>query len=276
MVQQERQFPPPNVVLERRRISQEMSNHKKRLQNARPAIDTRSPPLYLHLHVKLKKLQIECDRRNEIHSENMRLLDRMNRIMERNPPYEDSLRNRDRKSLNFQKSREEQHRIMQENHRLLQKLLRTESDCYKEKRPRSCKTAVTSGKSSRNSSHINKKGGSGNSRNKLPMTTNGQELLSRNVVRSAAGDDITHIARDSSKKPELPGRRQDLQKISLELNSLNIFQDRAKGGQPIFWNAEIKRQEISCQHSIVQPETKQQQSKQKTGPQIHKKKIRTS
>ncbi|XP_066249520.1 uncharacterized protein [Euwallacea similis] len=56
-------------------------NHRKKIQTATPAIDTKAPALRPHVAVKLKKLQKESERAQRIESENLILLQRLKHIM---------------------------------------------------------------------------------------------------------------------------------------------------------------------------------------------------
>lgn len=51
------------------------------VRNARPMIDNKPPQTYMHLHLNLKKLQVEEERRGVVERDNSILLDKMARIM---------------------------------------------------------------------------------------------------------------------------------------------------------------------------------------------------
>ena len=51
------------------------------VRNARPMIDNKPPQTYMHLHLNLKKLQMEEERRGMVERDNGILLDKMARIM---------------------------------------------------------------------------------------------------------------------------------------------------------------------------------------------------
>jgi len=53
----------------------------KKVQSATPAIDFRPPSTHPHITVKLKKVQRECERRQQIETENIRLLQKLGAIM---------------------------------------------------------------------------------------------------------------------------------------------------------------------------------------------------
>ncbi|XP_066154009.1 uncharacterized protein [Euwallacea fornicatus] len=56
-------------------------NHRKKVQAATPAIDTKAPALRPHVAIKLKKLQKESERAQRIENENLILLQRLKHIM---------------------------------------------------------------------------------------------------------------------------------------------------------------------------------------------------
>ncbi|MEJ1274221.1 CFAP97 domain containing 2 [Cricetulus griseus] len=52
-------------------------DHRKKVQNAQPLVDTHPPQTYGHLHLKLKKLKMEEERLSVIDRENILLLRRV-------------------------------------------------------------------------------------------------------------------------------------------------------------------------------------------------------
>ncbi|CAM9611912.1 unnamed protein product [Bubo scandiacus] len=55
--------------------------HKKRIQAAKPLVDTSAPPVYSHLHLKLGKLKLEEDRLSIIEGDNHLLLEKVSSIV---------------------------------------------------------------------------------------------------------------------------------------------------------------------------------------------------
>ncbi|XP_047933880.1 uncharacterized protein CFAP97D2 isoform X2 [Anser cygnoides] len=55
--------------------------HKKRIQAAKPLVDTSAPATCSHLHLKLGKLKLEEDRISVIRRDNRLLLEKVSRIM---------------------------------------------------------------------------------------------------------------------------------------------------------------------------------------------------
>ncbi|XP_076991244.1 uncharacterized protein CFAP97D2 [Tamandua tetradactyla] len=56
-------------------------DHRKKVQNAKPQVDTHAPPTFCHLHLKLKKLKLEEERLSIIDRDNRLLLDKISYIM---------------------------------------------------------------------------------------------------------------------------------------------------------------------------------------------------
>ena len=51
------------------------------VRSAKPMVDTRAPQTYVHMHLKLKKLQLEEERMSTIERDNRILLEKMSLIM---------------------------------------------------------------------------------------------------------------------------------------------------------------------------------------------------
>ncbi|XP_012517286.1 PREDICTED: uncharacterized protein C17orf105 homolog [Propithecus coquereli] len=56
-------------------------DHRKKVQDARPLVDTCAPPTFLHLHLRLKKLKLEQERLCVIERDNRLLLEKVARVM---------------------------------------------------------------------------------------------------------------------------------------------------------------------------------------------------
>ncbi|CAO2611525.1 Uncharacterized protein CFAP97D2 [Lemmus lemmus] len=52
-------------------------DHRKKVQNAQPLVDTHPPQTYSHLYLKFKKLKVEEQRLSVIHRDNWLLLQRV-------------------------------------------------------------------------------------------------------------------------------------------------------------------------------------------------------
>lgn len=85
-------------------------------------VDTRAPQTYMHLHLKLKKLQLEEERLATIERDNRILLEKMSYIM-RTQGRIDNRNNYEYKSLNREKRQRELLRVTRENQTVLQRIL---------------------------------------------------------------------------------------------------------------------------------------------------------
>lgn len=68
-------------LLTRPWIVKKYESHRRKVQSAGPAIDFRPPTSHPHVTTKLKKIQRERERLDEIERENRRLLQRLGEIM---------------------------------------------------------------------------------------------------------------------------------------------------------------------------------------------------
>ncbi|CAI8011451.1 Uncharacterized protein CFAP97D2, partial [Geodia barretti] len=73
--------PANNMILKRRWDKSRFDLHRMKVRNAKPMIDNKPPQTYMHLHLDLKKLQMEEERRGVVERDNGILLDKMARIM---------------------------------------------------------------------------------------------------------------------------------------------------------------------------------------------------
>ncbi|XP_065483035.1 uncharacterized protein CFAP97D2 [Caloenas nicobarica] len=74
-------LPCGNKYLQLKWDKEKYEGHKKRIQAAKPSVDTSSPAIYSHLHLKLGKLKLEEDRHSAIERENRVLLEKISRIV---------------------------------------------------------------------------------------------------------------------------------------------------------------------------------------------------
>lgn len=84
-------------------------------------VDTKAPPTYMHLHLKLKKLQLEEERLATIERDNRILLEKMSYIM-RTRGRVDNRNMYEYKSLNKEKRQRELLRVTKENQAILQRV----------------------------------------------------------------------------------------------------------------------------------------------------------
>ncbi|XP_029636648.1 protein kinase 4-like [Octopus sinensis] len=96
--------------------------HRRKVATVVPMIDNKPPPNFMHLHLKMKKLQLEEENLATIERDNHRLLERMGYIM-RTRGRIDNRNDYLYKSLNSEKRQREQIRISRENKDILQRIL---------------------------------------------------------------------------------------------------------------------------------------------------------
>ncbi|XP_054676759.1 uncharacterized protein CFAP97D2 [Grus americana] len=99
--------------------------HKKRIQAAKPSVDTSAPAIYSHLHRKLGKLKLEEDRLSVIERDNRLLLEKMSCIM-RTKGQIDNKNDYKAKSLNGEKRKQELRRVNQENRTILDRITKSQ------------------------------------------------------------------------------------------------------------------------------------------------------
>eukprot|EP00912_Choanoflagellata_sp_UC4_P001816 UC4_evm6s1162 len=97
------------------------SRHRKRVKNQKSCIDNKPPRTYMHLHLKLKKLQLEEERLATIERDNRILLEKMSRIM-RSGGAIDNRNDYEHKSLNKSARQRELLRITHENQAILKRI----------------------------------------------------------------------------------------------------------------------------------------------------------
>jgi len=90
-------------------------------------VDTKAPQTYVHMHLKLKKLQIEEERMSTIERDNRLLLEKMSQII-RTRGRVDNKNYYSYKSLNYEKRQRELTRVTRENQKILQKITGKEAE----------------------------------------------------------------------------------------------------------------------------------------------------
>lgn len=115
-------LPTHNKLLQQRWDSKYYNEHRAKVAEARSMVDTRPPQTYMHLHLKLKKLQLEEERLATIERDNRILLEKMAYIM-RTRGRVDNRNDYEYKSLNREKRMRELIRVTQENQSILQRIL---------------------------------------------------------------------------------------------------------------------------------------------------------
>jgi len=114
-------LPTHNKLLQKRWDNTYYTEHRRKVRDAAPMVDTKAPPTYMHLHLKLKKLQLEEERLATIERDNRILLEKMSYIM-RTKGRVDNRNNYEYKSLNREKRQRELLRVTKENQAILYRI----------------------------------------------------------------------------------------------------------------------------------------------------------
>lgn len=114
-------LPTHNKLLQKRWDTTYYNEHRQKVRDAVPMVDTKAPPTYMHLHLKLKKLQLEEERLATIERDNRILLEKMSYIM-RTRGRVDNRNNYEYKSLNREKRQRELLRVTRENQEILKRI----------------------------------------------------------------------------------------------------------------------------------------------------------
>ncbi|UJR13579.1 hypothetical protein I4U23_000592 [Adineta vaga] len=107
-------LPSSNRLLKKKWDDKYFDEHRILVRDARPSIDTRPPRTYMHLHMKLKKLQLQEERTATIERDNRILLEKMSNTM-RTTGQIDNRNYYEARSLNQEKRRRELLRVSKEN-----------------------------------------------------------------------------------------------------------------------------------------------------------------
>ncbi|XP_071945121.1 sperm axonemal maintenance protein CFAP97D1-like [Antedon mediterranea] len=118
--------PANNKLLKQRWDQSRFDRHRQKVQNAQAVIDNRPPHIYMHLHLKLKKLQMEEERTAIIERDNRILLEKMCYIM-RTRGRVDNYNDYEQKSLNKTKRQRELLRVTHENQAILKRIFSKEA-----------------------------------------------------------------------------------------------------------------------------------------------------
>eukprot|EP00794_Sanderia_malayensis_P011051 gene11051-12217_t len=113
--------PANNKLLKKRWDTTRFHFHRKKVCQAAAVIDNRPPKTYMHLHLKLKNLQIEEERLAEVERDNRILLEKMSYIM-RTRGSVDNRNYYQHKSLNKTKRQRELLRLTHENQAILKRI----------------------------------------------------------------------------------------------------------------------------------------------------------
>ncbi|XP_063951840.1 sperm axonemal maintenance protein CFAP97D1-like [Lytechinus pictus] len=114
--------PANNKLLKKRWDERRFDTHRQKVQNAKPVIDDKPPKTYVHLHLKLKKMQMEEERLTIIERDNRILLEKMCLIMLTRGNV-DNKNFYDCKSLNRMARQRELLRVTHENQAIMRRIL---------------------------------------------------------------------------------------------------------------------------------------------------------
>ncbi|XP_009637256.1 uncharacterized protein CFAP97D2 [Egretta garzetta] len=118
-------LPCGNKYLQLKWDKAKYEEHKKRVQAAKPLVDTSTPAIYSHLHLKFGKLKLEEDRLSVIERNNRLLLEKVSCIM-RAKGQIDNKNDYKAKSLNGEKRKQELRRVNQENRAILDRITKSQ------------------------------------------------------------------------------------------------------------------------------------------------------
>jgi len=113
--------PTHSKLLQKRWDSAYYDEHRRRVSLARAQVDTRPPQTYMHLHLKLKKLQLEEERLAVIERDNRILLEKMSLTM-RTQGAVDQRNVYSSKSLNGERRTRELLSMTKENLKILKRI----------------------------------------------------------------------------------------------------------------------------------------------------------
>lgn len=112
--------PASSKMLAKRWDDKARDMHKKKLKNVKSTVDNKPPKTYMHLQLKLKKLQLEEERLATVERDNRLLLEKMSSIMTRKGM--DNRNDYERKSLSVQKRQQHLLKIAHENQAILKRI----------------------------------------------------------------------------------------------------------------------------------------------------------
>ncbi|KAL5006217.1 hypothetical protein ScPMuIL_015023 [Solemya velum] len=114
--------PANNIFLRKRWDQAHFEMHRQKRENAKPMVDNKPPKTYMHLHIKLKKLQMEGERLAIVERDNKILLEKMAHIMRTEGTVDNHKKDYQEKSLNRTKRQRELLRITHENLAILKRI----------------------------------------------------------------------------------------------------------------------------------------------------------
>uniref|UniRef100_A0A2C9LIW0 Uncharacterized protein n=1 Tax=Biomphalaria glabrata TaxID=6526 RepID=A0A2C9LIW0_BIOGL len=102
-------------MLPEREHEKHLFAHREKMKKMPAQIDNSTPPPYLHLEVRLKRLEMEEQRKREIDRDNRILLQKMSEILSKNNENGNSKDKKRSKSLNDEQRQHERDRLEEEN-----------------------------------------------------------------------------------------------------------------------------------------------------------------
>lgn len=120
-------LPSHNKLLQKRWDNTYYNEHRRKVHSAKSMVDTKPPQTYVHMHLKLKKLQLEEEKMSTIERDNRILLEKMSHIM-RTRGRVDNRNDYDYKSLNREKRQRELLRVTKENQQILNRITMREPE----------------------------------------------------------------------------------------------------------------------------------------------------
>ncbi|XP_064635056.1 sperm axonemal maintenance protein CFAP97D1-like [Lineus longissimus] len=118
--------PANNKLLKKKWDMIRFEIHRDKVKQAKAVLDNDPPRTYVHLHLKLKKLQVEETRLSRVERDNRILLEKMSQIMRSDKSHLDNKNDYEDKSLNKTKRQRELLRITHENQAILKRILSKE------------------------------------------------------------------------------------------------------------------------------------------------------
>ncbi|CBY30659.1 unnamed protein product [Oikopleura dioica] len=110
-----------NRLLKKRWDQRQYDLHRNKVADIKPQIDNKAPRTYMHMHLKLKKLQVEEERLAVVERDNRILLEKMSYIM-RTKGKVDNWNQYHQKSLNKSSRQRELLRVTHENQAILKRI----------------------------------------------------------------------------------------------------------------------------------------------------------
>ncbi|XP_032352450.1 uncharacterized protein CFAP97D2 isoform X1 [Camelus ferus] len=134
--------PPRTGERQQRTWEKAYQDHRRKVQEAQPLVDTRAPLTLGHLHLKLKKLKLEEGRLSVIDRDNRLLLEKVSCIM-RTRGQASSRSACTRRSLDRGKRDQKHHRVQREDKIILERITDSEPSCPTQRRLGSREPAET-------------------------------------------------------------------------------------------------------------------------------------